>query len=60
MLVLGTLLYTNALNVPGVLLNATGNSIFNAALMLALPEENRGAILGFIVAASVGGCPCLR
>lgn len=38
------------------LLNAAGNSIFNAALMLALPEENRGAILGFIEAASIGGC----
>ena len=38
------------------LLNAAGNSIFNAALMLALPEENRGAILGFIEAMSVGGC----
>ena len=38
------------------LLNAAGNSVFNAALMLALPEENRGAILGFIEAASVGGC----
>ena len=37
------------------LLNAAGNSIFNAALMLALPEENRGAILGFIQSASVGG-----
>ena len=38
------------------LLNAAGNSIFNAALMLALPEENRGAILGFIDASSIGGC----
>ena len=38
------------------LLNAAGNSVFNAALMLALPEENRGAILGFIEASSVGGC----
>ena len=38
------------------LLNAAGNSIFNAALMLALPEENRGAILGFIEASCVGGC----
>lgn len=36
-------------------LNAVGNSVFNAALMLALPEENRGAILGFISSASVGG-----
>ena len=38
------------------LLNAVGNAIFNAALMLALPDENRGAILGFVSAASMGGC----
>lgn len=38
------------------LANAMGNSIFNASMMLALPEENRGAILGFISAASTGGC----
>lgn len=37
------------------LLNCAGNSVFNAALMLALPEENRSAILGFISSASVGG-----
>lgn len=36
-------------------LNATGNAIFNASLMLALPEQNRGAIMGFISSASVGG-----
>ena len=36
--------------------NAAGNTVFNASLMLALPEENRGAILGFIQAASTGGC----
>jgi MFS family permease len=36
-------------------LNAAGNTIFNASMMLALPEENRGAILGFIRSASVGG-----
>ena len=35
--------------------NCAGNTIFNASLMLALPEENRGAILGFIQSASVGG-----
>jgi MFS family permease len=35
--------------------NCAGNMIFNASLMLALPEENRGAILGFIQSASVGG-----
>ena len=29
---------------------------FNASLMLALPEGNRGALLGFISAASTGGC----
>ncbi len=39
----------------GAFLNTAGNSIFNASLMLALPEENRGAILGFIQAASTGG-----
>jgi len=35
--------------------NTAGNAVFNASLMLALPEENRGAILGFIQAASTGG-----
>ena len=36
-------------------MNCMGNSIFNATLMLALPEENRGAILGFMTAACTGG-----
>ena len=40
----------------GAFLNCAGNTVFNASLMLALPEENRGAILGFIQSASVGGC----
>ena len=35
--------------------NCAGNTIFNAALMLALPEDDRGAVLGFIQAASTGG-----
>lgn len=35
--------------------NAIGNAIFNATMMLALPEENRSAILGFIQSASCGG-----
>lgn len=35
--------------------NTLGNGIFNASMMLALPEENRGAILGFVSAASTGG-----
>ena len=37
-------------------MNMLANSVFNASLMLALPEENRGAILGFISAFSTGGC----
>ena len=36
-------------------LNCAGNTVFNASMMLALPEENRSAILGFISSASVGG-----
>jgi len=32
-----------------------GNTVFNAALMLALPAENRGAILGFLQSAPVAG-----
>ena len=39
----------------GAFLNCAGNTVFSASLMLALPEENRGAILGFIQSASVGG-----
>ncbi|MBO7195837.1 MAG: MFS transporter [Clostridia bacterium] len=39
----------------GALFNTAGNTVFNASLMLALPEENRSAILGFIQSASVGG-----
>jgi len=35
--------------------NCAGNTVFNASLMLALPDENRSAILGFIQSASVGG-----
>ena len=39
----------------GGFFNCAGNAIFNATLMLALPKENRSAILGFIQSASVGG-----
>jgi hypothetical protein len=39
----------------GSFLNCAGNTVFNACLMLALPQENRSAILGFINSASVGG-----
>ena len=45
-----------ALIFVATLLNTAGNTIFSAAMMLALPEENRGSILGFISAASMGGC----
>ena len=37
------------------LANCAGNTVFNASLMLALPQKNRSAILGFIQSASVGG-----
>lgn len=37
------------------LLNCAGNTVFNASLMLALPETNRSAILGFIRSMTVGG-----
>ena len=39
----------------GGLLNAAGNAVFSASMMLALPEENRGALLGFVGAACCGG-----
>lgn len=39
----------------GCFANTLGNTIFNSSLMLALPNENRGAILGFVSAASTGG-----
>lgn len=39
----------------GSFLNCAGNTVFNACLMLALPEVNRSAILGFLQSASVGG-----
>ena len=39
----------------GAFANMLGNGVFNGALMLALPEGNRGAILGFISAACTGG-----
>ena len=39
----------------GALLSGLGNALFNAALMLSLPQENRGAIIGFVQSASVGG-----
>ncbi len=39
----------------GAITNCAGNTIFNASLMLALPEENRSAILGFLQSACTGG-----
>ena len=48
-------LYVCIFTFMGAFLNAAGNTVFNASLMLALPEENRGAILGFIQSAAVGG-----
>ena len=39
----------------GSFFNCAGNTIFGASMMLALPEANRGAILGFFSAATTGG-----
>ena len=39
----------------GAFMNVAANAIFNAAFMLAIPEENRGSIMGFFQAASTGG-----
>ena len=36
--------------------SCAGNSIFNASMMLALPQANRSSILGFLRSASIGGC----
>ena len=35
--------------------NTAGNTVFGASMMLALPEANRGAILGFFSAATTCG-----
>lgn len=43
------------LMLQGNAVSTLGNSIFNASLMLALPEKNRGGILGLVGAASSGG-----
>lgn len=51
----GSFLSMCVLAFAGAFLNCAGNTVFNASLMLALPEKNRGAILGFISSASVGG-----
>lgn len=40
----------------GSFANMLGNGVFNACLMLALPEDKRGSLLGFFQAASTGGC----
>ena len=39
----------------GAIGNTAGNTIFSAAMMLALPEDKRGGILGLVTTASVGG-----
>jgi MFS family permease len=36
-------------------LNCVGNTIFNASMMLALPEQNRSAILGVFRSGTIGG-----
>ena len=39
----------------GAFTNFAGNTVFSSCLMLAVPEENRGAILGFVSSACTGG-----
>lgn len=38
----------------GTLGNALANAIFNASLMLALPQDNRGTVLGMATSGSIG------
>ena len=40
----------------GSFANMLGNGVFNACMMLALPEANRGGILGLFQSACTGGC----
>lgn len=40
----------------GCFVNCIGNAVFNAALVLAMPEESRGAMMGVLSSASMGGC----
>ena len=51
----GNFLFMCVMFFLGSFASSLGNAIFNAALMLALPEENRAAILGFVNSAAVGG-----
>ncbi len=37
-------------------LNCVGNTIFDASMMLALPEQNRSTMLGVFQSGCVGGC----
>ncbi len=36
--------------------NCIGNAVFNASIVLAMPEERRAAMLGLLSSASMGGC----
>lgn len=40
----------------GCFANCVGNAVFNAAMVLAMPDENRAAMLGVVSSASMGGC----
>ena len=40
---------------PGGFCSTLGNSIFNAVLVLTLPEDKRGVLSGFLNAACTGG-----
>ena len=40
----------------GCFTNCIGNSVFNATVILAMPEESRASMLGLLSSASMGGC----
>ena len=40
----------------GAFVNCLGNSVFNAALLLAMPEDKRASTLGLVTSGSMGGC----
>lgn len=40
----------------GCFANSIGNAVFNATIVLAMPEERRASMLGLLSSASMGGC----
>ena len=51
-----SMIFTSACYLICSLLNAFGNGLFNAILVLALPEQSRGVLLGLMTTISTLGC----